>query len=425
MYRKILFDVQLRVTDVLRLTQGTVVHWRGTILMRAPDQLANSFRALFGQVPFAAQAPGRINIIGEHTDYNEGFVLPCAVNLRCWAAASPRSDRLLNFKSENIGELLTRDLDDLKPLHNWSDYPVGVAAALQRHGLRLRGANLYIHGEVPIGAGLSSSAAIEVATAYALLRACDLSLDRTTIATVCQMAENSFVGANCGIMDQFVSCHGVEGKALCLDCRSLRFSTVTIPHDICLVLCNTMVKHELSQGEYNRRRQECEEGVTKLAAALPGIHALRDVTMTDLESHRNLLSDVVYRRCYHVISENVRVHEMVASLESSDTAEMSRIMDASHKSLRDDYEVSCPELDLMVDIAVSQKGVFGARMMGAGFGGCTVNLVGAEVVPEFQWSLATAYQSATGLRPDIYVCFPARGAGLALFESAPMETGIL
>jgi galactokinase len=224
-------------------------------------------------------------------------------------------------------------------------------------------------------------------------------------------------------MDQFAACHGLEGKALFLDCRSLEFRPVAVPANIRLVVCNTMIKHELNQGEYNVRRAQCEVGVQKLSTVLPEIRALRDVSLADLERNKDLLTEVVYRRCRHVISENDRVIHMVHALENSNATEMFRLMNDSHRSLRDDYEVSCSELDLMVALAVQESGVLGARLMGGGFRGCTINLLDAAAVDDFSSKISKSYYSQTGLQPEIYVCYPSEGAGLAKIESAPSQVG--
>jgi galactokinase len=275
----------------------------------------------------------------------------------------------------------------------------------------LRGADLYIRGEVPIGAGLSSSAAIEVCVGFALLDLSGHAVDRTRLARLCQRAENEFVGMRCGIMDQFIACHGRTGHAVLLDCRSLDYRLVPVPDRIQLVICNTMVKHKLAASQYNTRRAECEEGVRRLAEVLPHVGSLRDVTLPELERHRDRLTDTIYRRCRHVVSENDRVQRLAAAFESRETGAVAQLMADSHRSLRDDYQVSCAELDLMVDLANRQKGVLGARMTGGGFGGSTVNLVNAAGSPVFQREVAAAYHAATGLHPDIYVCTASQGAG--------------
>jgi galactokinase len=375
-------------------------------------QLLESFRARFGTASTIYRAPGRVNLIGEHTDYNEGFVLPAAIGFCCWVAAAPRSDRKLVIHSENFNETVEVSLDSLAPLgkKHWANYPVGVAWALEQSGKRLSGASVFIAGEVPLGAGLSSSAAIEVAVGFALLNQSGLKVDRIELAKLCQRAENEFVGARVGIMDQFVSCNGRAAHALLLDCRSLEFELVKLPADVQLVICNTMVKHEISSGEYNTRRAECEEGVRVLQSVLPAIRALRDVTLAQLEKHRGLLARKVFLRCRHVITENARVIKSVEAFKKGNLRALGPLMRDSHQSLRDDYEVSCKELDLMTEIAASQPGVIGARMTGGGFGGCTINLVETSGADDFKRLLGAQYLSKTGLSPEIYVSSASEGA---------------
>jgi galactokinase len=359
-----------------------------------------------------------VNLIGEHTDYNEGFVLPAAIRFSCWVAIAPRGDRKISIFSENFKETREAALDNLGAggVGHWSDYPLGVVWALQEAGYRLPGANLYIAGDVPLGAGLSSSAAIEVSTGYALLSAAGHVIDRTQLALLCQRAENNFVGARVGIMDQFVSCHGRAGHALMIDCRSLEYKAIRIPAKVSLVICNTMVKHKLQAGDYNVRRKECEEAVRKLSAALPGIRSLRDVSMEELAQNRSLLSETLYRRCRHIISENARVREAANLFAQGKIDGLREVMAASHQSMRDDYEISCRELDVMVEIAARQPGVYGARMTGGGFGGCTINLVAADHAAQFQRQVSAEYKAAIGLQPDIYICEASQGAELV--ESA-------
>ena len=384
--------------------------------MTRASSLRELFRSYFKTDAQIFRAPGRTNLIGEHTDYNDGFVMPAAIGAYCWIAGSARDDRRLVLRSENFDEAVESDLasPSLRPTKSWSDYPIGVAVMLERAGLKIRGANLLIQGEIPIGAGLSSSAAIEVATAYALLSLSGhdvISVDRAKIARICQQAENEFAGMRCGIMDQFVSLNSQEGHALLLDCRSLEFEPVPIPKNVELVICNTMVKHSLASGEYNRRRADCEKAVRLLSSALPGIRALRDVSLEQLARHKSLLPEVIYRRALHVISENARVIEAADSLKRGDIATFGRLMGESHDSLRDLYEVSCAELDLMVELANKQKGTLGARMTGGGFGGCTINLVDSRFTEEFRKNIARAYEYAAKLTPEIYVWTPAGLAG--------------
>ena len=358
------------------------------------------------------RAPGRVNLIGEHTDYNDGFVMPVALDISTWARVSPRDDRRLQIYSENFDEEVEVDLDDsqLAARKHWSDYPIGVAVMLDRAGHRLHGARLEIRGEVPIGSGLSSSAAIEVATACALVANAGLQVDKRELARLCRQAENEFVGARVGIMDQFVSLFGQAQHALLLDCRSLEFKLLPLPDNVRLIICNTMVKHELASSAYNERREQCEAGVQHLAQFLPDVKALRDVSIEQLEQYRGGLSEVVYRRCRHVITENARVLAAGDALARGDLREFGKLMAASHQSLRDDYEVSSDELDLMVELAEKIEGVYGARMTGGGFGGCTVNIVAEDHADVFQSTIAREYERITNLQPEIYVCTAANGA---------------
>jgi galactokinase len=376
-------------------------------------QLRNQFRERFGGTARVFRAPGRVNLIGEHTDYNDGFVMPAAIGFYTWIAIAPRADSRLVVHSTNFGETveIRLNVDAAQQRNKWSDYVEGVSLMLRRAGLRLRGASLLIRGDVPIGSGLASSAAIEVATAIALSANSELSLDRVELAKLCCQAENEFVGAHVGIMDQFISCCGHAGQALMLDCRSLEYRLLPIPSTAALLISNTMVKHEHSSSEYNRRRAECEQGVRLLRQWFPNIYALRDVSLAQLESRRAELPDVIYRRCRHVVSENQRVMEAASALERGDLDTFGRLMAESHRSLRDDYQVSCSELDIMVHAAARQPGVYGARMTGGGFGGCTINLVRADAADRVRSAVASEYQTATGITPQLFVCTAAEGAG--------------
>jgi galactokinase len=384
--------------------------------MTTPAELAETFRSLYGGSPRVYRAPGRVNLIGEHTDYNEGLVMPAAIDFSTWVAIAPRSDRRILVRSENFSETVELDLDQppARGGRHWSDYPFGVAIKLDQSGRNLSGANLLVRGEVPIGSGLSSSAAIEVAIGFALLElahdGAEAPIDRLELAQLCQRAENEFVGMRCGLMDQFISCYGQTGHALMLDCRTLDYQLLPLPESVKLVVCNTMVKHELAASEYNARRAECEEAVRLLARDWPEIQSLRDVAVDDLEQAPSELPEVIRKRSRHVTSENARVVEAAAALQCGDLETFGRLMRESHRSLRDDYEVSCKELDLMVEIANQAAGVFGARMTGGGFGGCTINLVAAESVDSFKQVVAERYEKATGLDPQIYACSAAQGA---------------
>jgi galactokinase len=378
----------------------------------AGGRLAARFREMFGTSARIFRAPGRVNLIGEHTDYNDGFVMPAALESYTWVAAAKREDRLLEAYSSHFEEKISLSLDGLggPPRKHWSDFIRGVAAVLQNAGYTLAGANLVIHGEVPIGAGLSSSASLEVATALALSSLSRIDVPRLDLAKLCQKVEHEFVGTRCGIMDQFVAVYGAAGHALMLDCRSLEYQLLPMPHDLRLVVCNSMVRHELASGEYNCRRADCEEGVKLLQPHLPGISALRDVELADLEAWKQVLRARVYGRCRHVVSENQRVQAAAKALQSGEADRFGNLMYQSHASLRDDYEVSCRELDLLVDLASSRPGVYGARMTGGGFGGCTVNLVRADAADSFKEHVSRGYREATGVIPEIYVCEPAQGA---------------
>jgi galactokinase len=376
------------------------------------SELARRFEQLFGTQPRIFRAPGRVNLIGEHTDYNDGYVMPAAIGFSTYVAIAPRSDRKLLLRSEEFDANFEFDLSQL-PHHAtgaWCDYVLGVASFLQRDRHELRGANLLVAGEVPIGGGLSSSAALEVASALALLSLSGRKLNLPDLAKLCQRAENDFVGARVGIMDQFVSCMAKAGHAFFLDCRSLEYKLVPVPADIQLVICNTMVKHALATGSYNTRRQECEEGVRILSRWDPAIRTLRDVPLELLEEHGGDLQQVVYKRCLHVVRENERVLDAVKCLTDGDLTRLGELMRESHRSLRDLYEVSCSELDVMVEAAEGLPGYCGGRMTGGGFGGCTVNLVRSKHAQDFAQKIARRYQDATGISPNVYICSAEDGA---------------
>jgi galactokinase len=379
----------------------------------AAQELSEKFIRLYGAQPVLVQAPGRVNLIGEHTDYNDGFVLPVAIQFHTSAGIAPRADRRLSVYSENYAEQVEFDLEQLPAAarQHWTDYVIGVARKLVEQGTRLPGANLLIYGNVPQGAGLSSSASLEVAVCRAFLEAADRRMDGAEMARLCQRAENEFVGTRCGIMDQFVSVHGRKDHALLLDCRSLACRHQPVPEEVRLVICNTMVRHSLAAGEYNLRRRECETGAHFFAEGKPEVKALRDVSLEDFEQHGAALAKTIRMRCRHVISENARVSRAADALARHDMALFGQLMQDSHASLRDDFQVSCSELDVMVELAGKIDGVYGARMTGGGFGGCTVNLVERDSVETFKSKMAEGYELATGLRPEIYVCTAADGVG--------------
>ncbi|MGB7435754.1 MAG: galactokinase [Candidatus Acidiferrum sp.] len=380
-----------------------------------PDELAGlieRFTRLYGGQPLLVQAPGRVNLIGEHTDYNEGFVFPAAIGFQTRIAIGKRPDRKLVVSSENYGERVEFDLDELPnaPRGHWSDYVLGVVRLTQRVVQGVPGANLLLNGDVPQGAGLSSSASLEVAVCKAFLELSGQKLNGVVIAQLCQQAENQFIGARCGIMDQFISVHGQKDHALRLDCRTLEYRLLRIPPDTKLVICNTMVRHSHAAGEYNQRRAECETAAHFFAQRVPGAKTLRDVTIEDFDKWAIELPEVIRKRCHHVLSDNLRVLQAAEALQSGDLPLFGRLMASSHASLRDDFEVSCKELDLMVELAQHRQGVYGARMTGGGFGGCTINLVQEAFVEDFKRSVSDGYKGATGREPEVYVSSAADGA---------------
>jgi galactokinase len=378
----------------------------------ARNNLTGAFSEKFGGTPRVFRAPGRVNLIGEHTDYNDGFALPAAIDRYTWVAIGPRNDAALNVFSENLQQATEINLHEKNPVakNHWQDYVQGVAAMLQASGIELRGANLLIRSNVPSGSGLSSSAALEVSVGKALIANANREIRPLELAKLCQRAENEFVGARCGIMDQFAACFARAGHAILLDCRSLEGAALPLPANISMVICNTMVKHEHSGGEYNARRAQCEEGVQLLKKWNPRVNALRDVSLGEMEAHRSDLPEVIYRRCRHVISENVRVLDAVKALRENNLTAIGSLMAESHRSLRDDFEVSCRELDVMVDLARKCEGIVGARMTGGGFGGCTINLVETAQVEAFGESMSASYKKTTGKTPEIYVSSAGEGA---------------
>ncbi len=379
------------------------------------EMLVNAFRERLGGEPETImRAPGRVNLIGEHTDYNDGFVLPVAIDRDILVASRRRDDRLVRIHSLEPDVLIEFPLDDIQydTENNWSNYPKGVARFLQEAGYNLSGLEIVFTGNVPRGAGLSSSAALEVAMAMTFEKVSGLEIDPAEMALICQKAENQFVGVNCGIMDQFISRMGQKDNALLLDCRSLEFELVPLNLEgIKIVVCNTGVQRGLVDSEYNKRRSECERGVKILEELLPGIQALRDVNISDFHKYKNHLPEVTERRCEYVIEESNRVLESVQLLEEGDLVGFGILMNESHIGLRDEYEVSCPELDTMVTIAWSTEGVIGSRMTGAGFGGCTVTLVQEDAVERLIQKVNKEYPESTGLEPEIYVCTAEDGAG--------------
>ena len=359
------------------------------------------------------RAPGRVNLIGEHTDYNGGFVLPAALGQEIVMAGERRDDREVSIYAENMAEHISFSLDKVEYDKNvlWANYPKGVISMLKEKGIELCGMNILVRGNIPIGVGLSSSAAIEVAAALIFKEVSEFSLSPVDMAKLCQRAENEFVGMRCGLMDQFICCLGKKGNALFLDCMSEKYDFVPIPSNINIVICNTGVSRELAGSEYNKRREECEEAVAVFRKVMPEIENLRQVTSADFERLKSSLSPTVRKRCEHILSENERVLAAVQALKKGELSKLGQLMEESHASLRDKYEVSCPELDIMVEVACSINGCIGSRMTGGGFGGCTVNLVETEAVSEFKEKVSKEYHERTAIEPEIYVSEPSDGAG--------------
>jgi len=372
----------------------------------SPVEIERRFRARFGSAPRLFQAPGRINIIGEHTDYSGGLVMPAAIDRRCLIAAAPNGSRRLNVVAGVFSDEAGADLDALAPVHGWMDYVAGVASVLIKAGVAVPGADLWIEGDVPIGAGVSSSAAIEVAVAHALLALAGHAADGVQIARWAQAAENDFVGMPCGIMDQFASANGVDGGAMLLDCATLQAEPVRLPGEASFLLVDSMVRHAHVEGEYSARREDCET-----AARILGVARLGLVKQADLAGALRRLPPGPAKRCRHVVSENGRVRRAAAAMARDDLAALGALMNQSHASLRDDMQVSTPEVDRLATIAQQTPGVFGARMMGGGFGGCVIALVEASGAGAASEAIQAAYGSVIGKRPDAFLCRAVTGAG--------------
>lgn len=380
--------------------------------MIASEPLLRQHAERFGAAGRAFQAPGRVNLIGEHTDYTGGLVMPAAIDFNTVAVASPAKDGRSVIRSVDFQKEFEFDASALaeKPKHDWTDYPTGVLWSLRQSNVVAPQFNMTLKGDVPLGAGLSSSASIEVAVAFAALALAGNSMALTDIALVCKKAENGFVGAQSGIMDQYIACCGVKDHALVIDTRDLSSRAVPLPGDVRLVICNSMVKHSHAGGEYNERRAEVEEGSRALRTANPAIQELRDATLTDLEKARASMSENAFLRCRHIITENARVEEAARALADGDMKRMGQLMYEAHASYRDDFAASCPEADLLVELAAAQPGVIGARLTGGGFGGCTVNLVEAAQAEAFRENIHKAYLNRAGIDADIYLCQAAAGA---------------
>jgi len=378
--------------------------------------LREQYQQRYGIHPcLIVRAPGRVNLIGDHTDYNDGFVFPVAIDRATYVAARPRHDTTIRVVAADLGDedAFTVDVTERSSGHPWSNYVRGVVRALRIAGHPLSGADLLIASDVPRGAGLSSSAALEVATGYTFQMLNRLNILGEELALLAQGAENSFVGVQCGIMDQLISVFGRADHALLIDCRDLSYRPVPLPPSVAVVVCDSHVERALVGSAYNQRRQECEEAVRLLSRWYPKILALRDVSDEQFAVHQADLPEPVRARARHVIGENSRTVQGAAALEAGDVAAFGRLMNESHASLRDDYQVSVPEMDILVATAQQLDGCYGSRLTGAGFGGCTVSLVDVSTVQRFSNDLRQAYQAATGRDVTVYVCRASGGVGRA------------
>jgi galactokinase len=380
--------------------------------MIALEPLLRQHAERFGAPQSAFQAPGRVNLIGEHTDYTGGLVMPAAIDFNTVAVVTPAKNGTSAIYSSNFQKEFHFNTNALPETakQDWTDYPVGVLWSLRQSGVTVPQFTMMLEGDVPLGSGLSSSASIEVAVAFAALALAEKSMPLTEIALACKRAENGFVGAQSGIMDQYIACCGVKGHALVIDTRDLKSQPQPLPANARLVICNSMVKHAHAGGEYNERRVEVEEGSHAVRAVNPAIRELRDATLADLEKARSSMSENAYRRCRHIITENIRVEAAAAALAAGDMKRMGQLMAEAHASYRDDFAASCPEVDLLVNLATQQPGIIGARLTGGGFGGCTVNLVEAEHAAAFRKGIHDAYLDRAGIDADIYLCQAAAGA---------------
>src|SRR5215212_500615 len=389
--------------------------------MQIIDHLTTLFQNTFGSAPkHVARAPGRVNLLGEHVDYNDGFVLPAAIDRATYIAFSSASsdqttllaidfDQQASFSPETIS---SKTQSDGSPLPEWTHYPAGVMWSLRQESLSTPSMNAVFASDVPRGSGLSSSASVEMAFALAWQTLSDWTLPAMQRALLGQKAENQYVGVNCGIMDQFASACGVANKLLLLDCRSLEWKTIPLPADVSIVIADTTVRRKLTSGEYNKRRSACEEAVRLLKENLPDIKSLRDVSVDEFNRFAGKLPEEVMKRSRHVVEEIERSNQAEALLGAGNIQRFGELMNECHISLRDLYEVSCPELNVMVSIAQSLDGCYGARLTGAGFGGCTVNLVAREQADMFSAALAEGYQAEVGYPPEIYITRASNGAEL-------------
>ena len=383
--------------------------------MTLQQQVTEEFQRRYGETPtLIVRAPGRVNLIGEHTDYNDGFVMPLAIDRAVWIAARPRLDPYVTLYSVDFEQIAEFSLEEIVKRENlWVEYVQGVAWALQEDGHALQGWNGVIAGDVPIGAGLSSSAAIELASARTFCAVAGIEWDAPEMAKLCQRVENQWVGVQTGIMDQMISATGVAGHAVLIDCRWLNLDPVPLPPGTAVIVLDTATRRELVTSAYGERRAQCEA-----AAKFFNVPALRDVTLSQLEAVKDMLEDVVYRRARHVVSENERTLAAANAMRQGDAVLLGQLMNESHTSMRDDFEITNDALNMIVDCAREHEACIGARMTGGGFGGCAVALVRADAAEDFAAKVAASYQQASGLTPAVYICHATDGAAIIPIPTA-------
>lgn len=384
------------------------------------NKVLTAFKVRFGSNPIIVCAPGRVNLIGEHTDYNNGFVLPASIDKVIILAMAPNNLGEIRLQSLDLQpqyvEITTSDSYQKQPI-NWANYILGVVDEIQKAGNRVSGFDCVFSGNLPIGAGMSSSAALEGGIAFGLSQLLGIDLTRLEMTKISQRAENNFVGVQCGIMDQFASLHGKNNRVIKLDCRSLEFEYFPFIWDnLRILLCDTKVRRTLAGSEYNVRRAQCEKGVSVISKSYSGITSLRDVSLEQLANHKNLMDEVIFRRCKFILNENKRVEDACSDLIRQDLKSFGNRMYQSHYGLRDNYEVSCTELDILVDATEELPGILGSRMMGGGFGGCTINLVDADLLDESVAFISKSYEQKTGTEPGFHIV--KIGSGTHLLKKA-------
>lgn len=385
------------------------------------QSIERKFRTLFNETPLLLRSPGRVNIIGEHTDYNMGFVLPGAIDKAIYFAITPRNDNLCKIYAYDIQDNHEFSINDIKKSNkNWPNYLMGIVDQLNKSGYKINGFNCVFGGDIPIGAGLSSSAALEAGLAYALNSIFDLKIDKLDLVKLSQKSENEFVGVKCGIMDQYINIFGEDSKVLKIDCRSLQYEYYPFEFkNISIVLFNTGVSHSLASSEYNQRRRECKEGVELIKKDFPNVNSLRDVTLDMIYNYKNKMTNKIFNRCKYVVEENDRLLKACDALKNHDLQTLGNLMYQTHEGLSKDYEVSCEELDYLVELAKNESSIYGARMMGGGFGGCTINLIEKDAIKEISKVFSEKYKQKFGIELKTYITSINKGTSfIKVYENA-------